>query len=208
VRAPGAVSSGADDYGPGMARPARTSPPRLRWLPNALTVARLASLPALVVVLARAEGPTSVTAAVVFGAVGATDLLDGMLARRLGAESRFGRIADPLADRLLVAVGLVGVLLLQRIHPAGPAVLLAREIVVVGGFAWLLRRGIEMRIDVAGKISSALTMVATGGAILLDQAWVDALFWVAVGLALATLASYARTALAALHGASTASTRP
>lgn len=183
---------------------------RLRWLPNALTLARLAALPALLVVLIRADGPTSVTAAVIFGVVGATDFLDGILARRLGAESRFGRIADPLADRLLVGVGLVGVILLDRIHPAGPAILIARDVILVAGFAALLRRGIEMRVDMAGKVSSALTMLATGGAILLDQAWVDVLFWAAVALALATFANYCREAVVALRGAGRAgpSTNP
>jgi CDP-diacylglycerol--glycerol-3-phosphate 3-phosphatidyltransferase len=172
----------------------------LRWLPNALTVARLAALPVLLAVLSRAEGPTSVAGAVIFGVVGATDFLDGILARRLGAESRFGRIADPLADRLLVLVGLVGVILLDRIHPAGPAILIARDVILVVGFAALLRRGIEMRVDLAGKVSSALTMVATGGAILLDQAWVDVLFWAAVALALATMVNYSREAVLALRG--------
>jgi CDP-diacylglycerol--glycerol-3-phosphate 3-phosphatidyltransferase len=171
----------------------------LRWLPNALTIARLAGLPVLLVVLIRADGPTSVTAAVIFGVVGATDFLDGILARRLGAESRFGRIADPLADRLLVAVGLVGVILLDRIHPTGPAILIARDAILVAGFAALLRVGIEMRVDFAGKVSSALTMLATGGAILLDQEWVDWLFWAAVALALATFANYVREALVALR---------
>ena len=153
---------------------------RLAWLPNALTIARLAALPVLLVVLIRAEGPTSVPAAVIFGVVAATDFLDGLLARRLGAESRFGRIADPLADRLLVLVGLVGIILLDRLNPAGPAILMVREVVR----SWrptpgCCARGIEMRVDMAGKVSSALTMVATGGAILLDEAWVDVLFWVA-----------------------------
>jgi CDP-diacylglycerol--glycerol-3-phosphate 3-phosphatidyltransferase len=181
---------------------------RWRWLPNALTLTRLAALPALLVVLIRAEGPTSVPAAIIFGAVGATDFLDGVLARRLGAETRFGRIADPLADRLLVLIGLVGVILLDRLSPAGPAILMAREVGAVAAYAWLLRRGIEMRVDLAGKISSALTMVATGGVILLDQAWVDVLFWVAVAVAVATLLNYSREAATALRAGRTASTPP
>jgi CDP-diacylglycerol--glycerol-3-phosphate 3-phosphatidyltransferase len=187
---------------------ARSAGPVLRRLPNALTLARLAAIPALLAVLVVAEGPTSVPAAAIFGAVGATDVLDGVLARRLGAESRFGRIADPLADRLLVIAGLVGVILLARLHPAGPAILIARDVLAVAAFALLLRRGIEMRVDMAGKVSSALTMVAAGGAILLDQAWVDVLFWIAVALALATLANYSRVAAAALRTGQAPSTRP
>ena len=83
-----------------------------------------------------------------------------------------------------MVVGLVGIILLDRLNPAGPALLMFREVFVVAAYAWLMRRGIEMRVDLAGKVSSALTMVATGGAILLDEAWVDALFWVAVALAI------------------------
>ena len=101
---------------------------RLLWLPNAITIGRLAGLPILLAVLIAAEGPTSGLAAAIFAVLGVSDLADGFLARRLGAESRFGRIADPLADRLLVLVGLAGLLLLDRIAPWGPAVLMAREV--------------------------------------------------------------------------------
>ena len=180
----------------------------LAWLPNALTLSRLAALPVLLGVLIASEGPTSVPAAIIFGVVGATDFLDGFLARRLGAETRFGRIADPLADRLLVVIGLVGIILLDRLNPAGPALLMFREVFAVAAYAWLMRRGIEMRVDLAGKVSSALTMVATGGAILLDEPWVDALFWVSVALAIGTLLNYSREAAIALAARRAASTRP
>jgi hypothetical protein len=60
----------------------------------------------------------------------------------------------------------------------------------------------------AGKVSSALTMVATGGAILLDETWVDVLFWAAVALGLATLVNYSRQAVIALRTGTATSTRP
>lgn len=183
------------------------SPARLRWLPNALTLARLAALPVLLVVLLRADGPTSGLGALIFGVVAATDLLDGYLARRLHAETRFGRIADPLADRLLVGVALIGVIALGQVGPAAPIILIARDVLTIAGFAWLLGRGVEMRVDMAGKVSSALTMVAAGAAMLFEGAWVSALMWVAVALALVTLANYLRIAAGALRGRN-ASTRP
>lgn len=187
-------------------RPRRGS--GLAWIPNALTLTRLAALPVLLVILIRSEGPTSVPAGVIFAAVAATDFLDGILARRLGAESRFGRIADPLADRLLVLIGLVGVILLDRLNPVGPAILIARDVIIVAAFALLLRRGIEMRVDMAGKVASALAMLAICGALLLDQTWVDVLFWVAVALAVATLLNYSRGAVTALGARGSASTPP
>jgi CDP-diacylglycerol--glycerol-3-phosphate 3-phosphatidyltransferase len=172
---------------------------RLRWLPNALTIARLVALPVLLVVLIRAEGPTSPLAAGIFGVVAFTDFVDGKLARRWNAESRFGRIADPLADRLLVILALVGVILLDRMNPAAPLILILRDVLIVAAFAALLSRGIEMRVDMAGKIGSALTMIAAGGALLLDQVWVDVLMWVAVALAVGTFANYTRIALVRLR---------
>lgn len=180
----------------------------MRWVPNILTCLRLAALPVLVVVLVRAEGPTAPWAGLLFGIVGATDLLDGWLARRFHAETRFGRIADPLADRLLVIVGLVGLVLLGRFHPIGPAILIARDVLIVAAYAGLMRVGIEMRVDMAGKVSSALAMVATGGAMLLDQLWVDVIFWAAVALSVATFANYARLAVAELGRRGVASTPP
>lgn len=173
--------------------------PWLRWLPNALTTARMAALPVLVVVLWQAEGPTSRLGALIFGLVAATDLLDGTLARVLRAESRYGRLIDPLADRLLVGVGLVGLILLDRIHWSAPAILIARDLTLVGGFLAMARRGVEMRVDLFGKVSSALTMFATGGCILLDARWVEVLMWVAVAMALLTLVRYCLGAARALR---------
>ena len=71
---------------------------QLRWLPNAITIARLACLPVLLVMLLTAEGPTSLPAAIFFAALALTDLIDGALARALKATSNFGRIADPGAE--------------------------------------------------------------------------------------------------------------
>lgn len=166
----------------------------LRWLPNALTVARLLALPVLLWILIEADGPTSVTAGLLFGVVGLTDMLDGALARAMRAESTFGRIADPFADRLLVAVGLVGLILLDRMHWSAPGVLLLRDAVLVVGFLALARRGVEMRVDVIGKASSALTMVAAGGALLFAGLWVEVLLWVAVGLATISFVMYVAVA--------------
>jgi CDP-diacylglycerol--glycerol-3-phosphate 3-phosphatidyltransferase len=168
--------------------------PRLRWLPNALTVARLAALPVLAVVLAEAEGPTAPAAAWLFAGICATDFVDGRLARALHAESRFGQVADPLADRLVIAVGLAGLIALGRIHWAGPAIILARDAISIAAFVLFARRGVQLTVDMAGKVSSSLAMIATGLALLIDATWVDALFWAAVAACVLTLANYARTA--------------
>jgi CDP-diacylglycerol--glycerol-3-phosphate 3-phosphatidyltransferase len=167
---------------------------RLRWLPNALTIARLAALPALLVLLIRSHGPTDATAGWLFAAICATDFVDGRLARALNAESRFGRLADPLADRLAVAVGLVGLILLDRVHWAGPALILARDALSIAAFVWYARRGVTLAVDMPGKVASSLAMIATALALLSAWQGVDVLFWAAVAASVLTLANYARTA--------------
>lgn len=92
-------------------------------------------------------------------------------------------------------------IVLGRLHPAGPLLLMARELLAVGGFLFALRRGVVLRVDMAGKVSSALTMFATGAVLLFAGAWADWLFWVAVIVAVATLAHYAWRARAEVRGA-------
>jgi CDP-diacylglycerol--glycerol-3-phosphate 3-phosphatidyltransferase len=164
---------------------------RLHWLPNAITSLRLAALPVLVYFVAVDPGPTSARAAWFFGAIGATDFIDGKLARRLGAESKFGAIADPFADRMLMAVGLVGLISLGRYSWPGPTIILVRDIVSVIAFIVLSRRGVALRVDTAGKISSGMAMFAVGLALLIDHGSVDVYFWIAVAVSIATFVNYA-----------------
>jgi len=73
-----------------------------RELPNALTIARILLIPVYVALITTCDGGRSWAAALVFGAAGITDQVDGFLARRWQVESAFGKIADPLADRLMI----------------------------------------------------------------------------------------------------------
>ena len=176
---------------PSRVRAGRGRVGRLKWLPNAITATRLAGVPLVWATAARARGRTSRSAALLFGAVAATDYIDGALARRLRAESRFGQIADPAVDRLLNLAGVTALLQLRRLHPAGPALLIAREFLSVVGFIFAARRGVVLRVDLAGKGSSALTMIATGLALLTDDPTADAIFWIAVVAAIGTFVHYA-----------------
>jgi phosphatidylglycerophosphate synthase len=60
--------------------------------------------------------------------------------------------------------------------------------------------GIDLRVDLFGKVSSFLVMTAVGLALLSTAAWIDVLFWVAVVLSVASFIHYVRTALLALRG--------
>ena len=80
----------------------RAVPAPLAQIPNALTILRLALIPLFIVVFMRAEDGSSWAAGWIFLVAGVTDQLDGFLARRWHVESRFGKLADPLADRLML----------------------------------------------------------------------------------------------------------
>lgn len=164
---------------------------RLHWLPNAITILRLAALPVLAYFVVVDDGPTSTRAAVFFAVIGATDFIDGKLARYLHAESRFGSIADPFADRMLMAVGLIGLILLDRYDWPGPTIILARDVIAVVAFVILARRGTHLKVDLAGKISSGMAMFAVGLALLIDHVSIDVYFWIAVAVSVATFVNYA-----------------
>src|SRR6266508_913840 len=93
----------------------RAVPAPLAQLPNALTVARLALIPVFVALVLGSDNGYSWPAAIVFGAAGATDQIDGFLARRWHVESGFGKIADPLADRLMIDTAVLMLLHASRL---------------------------------------------------------------------------------------------
>src|ERR687895_991526 len=99
-----------------------------RQLPNALTIVRFAAIPVFAwLYLAAGDGPAW-GAGLFFAGAALTDQVDGYLARRWHVESRFGIIADPLADRLMIGTAVVLMWATGRIPLAAAAVVLARDL--------------------------------------------------------------------------------
>src|SRR5918992_155970 len=90
-------------------------PRTLAQLPNALTILRLALIPVFVVLVLRSDHGYSWPAAIVFAVAGITDQVDGFLARRWHVESAFGKVADPLADRLMIDAAVIALFLHDRL---------------------------------------------------------------------------------------------
>jgi len=129
----------------------RTGEDRILTVPTAFTLLRLACIPVFVVLLASGRQHWF-TAALLLGAIGATDWVDGQLARRLHQVSTFGKVLDPLADRLLLVVSVLAIIAVGAV-PIWVAVLfLTREVLVAGGFLVVAAFG-GRRMDVvwAGK---------------------------------------------------------
>lgn len=111
-------------------------------LPNALTVLRIALVPVLAWCLSRNDAASLRWAAVVFVLAAATDVADGAIARRQGLVTRFGAVADPIADKALIGTALVGLSLLDRLPWWVTIVILVREVGVTLLRVAVLRRGV------------------------------------------------------------------
>jgi cardiolipin synthase len=175
-------------------------------LPNAVTSVRLLCIPLFVWLLFGAADQTA--AAILLAVLGATDWVDGFLARRLGQVSTLGKVLDPLADRILVGTGVIAVV----VHGAVPVwfatATLAREALVSGAVLWLAALG-AARIDVlwVGKAGTFALMFAYPAFLLAHgtagwQVPIHDIAWVTggIGLVLAWIAalSYIQPARAAL----------
>jgi CDP-diacylglycerol---glycerol-3-phosphate 3-phosphatidyltransferase len=141
---------------------------------------------------------TDLAAAAVFGIAAVTDIADGYLARRRGDVTDFGKLADPLADKLLVATALVALVVLDRLWAWAAVVMILREVLVTGARTWASRRGAVAPAQPLGKaktgaqIVMVLVLVLAGG----DPWWADLIIWVAVTLTVLSGLDFAR----ALHG--------
>jgi CDP-diacylglycerol--glycerol-3-phosphate 3-phosphatidyltransferase len=175
----------------------RAATVRLAQIPNALTIARFAAIPVFIALEAPADGGKSWPAAIVFAAAALTDQLDGWLARRWHVESRFGMVADPLADRLMIDAAVVLLWLHGRLPWPGLVLILARDLVLVAGYKLVVPRGYEFSVSFLGKVATWI-LYASLALMLVTTAGTDfpyALFWVGVALALAAGAFYVLSAV-------------
>src|SRR2546427_8785847 len=99
-------------------------------LPNVLTVLRIMLVPALVVALLGNTPAGDVLAAVVFALASLTDFVDGYLARARDSVTTFGKLMDPLADKLLIVAALISLLSLHRLAAWVAMVIITRELAV------------------------------------------------------------------------------
>jgi cardiolipin synthase (CMP-forming) len=181
---------------------ARAVPAPLAQLPNALTIGRLALIPVFVALMVRAGQEHSWPAGIVFGVAGVTDQIDGFLARRWHVESRFGKVADPLADRLMIDAAVILLFAYGRLPWAGLAVILARDLVLLAGYRVLAPRGIELDVNLAGKAATWVLYTAIGCRIVTHTStpWPLDLFWAGVGLAVLAALFYVARAWKELRG--------
>ncbi|MDP9459620.1 MAG: CDP-diacylglycerol--glycerol-3-phosphate 3-phosphatidyltransferase [Actinomycetota bacterium] len=174
-------------------RPDETPPvsSKLVNLPNGLTVLRLAMVPLFAVLLLQDSGSDQAGrywAALVFVLAIITDPIDGMIARRTGQVTEFGKMADPIADKALIGAALIGLSVLELLPWWVTVVILAREVGVTLLRFWVIRHGV-IAASRGGKLKTVAQSVAIALYILpLTGLLATARWWVmAVAVALTVL---------------------
>ena len=173
----------------------RAVPAPLAQLPNALTLARLALIPVFVALVLSSDQGHSWPAAIVFGAAAITDQIDGFLARRWRVESQFGKVADPLADRLMIDAAVVLLWHAGRL-PWVALVIPARDLALLAGYKVAVKRGYQLEVNLAGKVATWLLYAALGFAMVTHKGddWPLWIFWAGIAAAAVAFVQYASKA--------------
>jgi CDP-diacylglycerol--glycerol-3-phosphate 3-phosphatidyltransferase len=141
-------------------------------LPNLLTLARVAAVPLIVIIMLSDSRAAGFWAAAIFGAAAVTDFIDGWLARKWGVVTVLGKFLDPLADKLIVMAALIMLIPLGRIPAWAVFLVLGREIIITGLRSIASSEGIVIDASDLGKYKTIYQMVAIPGLLLhYDYYW-------------------------------------
>jgi CDP-diacylglycerol--glycerol-3-phosphate 3-phosphatidyltransferase len=163
----------------------------LAQIPNALTVFRLVLIPVFVALLLASDGGHSWPAAIGFGVAGVTDQGDGWLARRWRVESSCGKIADPLADRLMIDAAVILLWHADRL-PWLALAIPARDVALIAGYKLVAGRGYDYSVNLAGKVATWLLYASLAFVMVTREGteWPLWIFWTGVALAAVALVGY------------------
>jgi CDP-diacylglycerol--glycerol-3-phosphate 3-phosphatidyltransferase len=165
----------------------------LAQIPNALTVFRLVLIPVFVALLLASDGGHSWPAAIVFGVAGVTDQVDGWLARRWRVESSFGKIADPLADRLMIDAAVILLFAADHMPWAGLVVIVGRDLLLLAGYKAIAPPDYVLNVNVVGKAATWLLYLGIGCLLVTHRSteWPYWIFWTGLILAVVAGVEYA-----------------
>lgn len=162
-------------------------------LPNVLTMLRIMLVPVLVVALLDQTHNGDLLAAIVFGLASATDAMDGYLARTRNAITTFGKLMDPIADKLLIIAALVALVSLHRLAPWIAMVIIARELTVTFTRMQATQQGVVIAANWWGKAKTIVQVVAIFCVIVAARptpSWVHGLVYFAVAITIVSGVDY------------------
>ncbi len=159
---------------------------------NVLTLVRVALIPVLVAVMLSALEDADLFAAIVFVIASATDALDGWIARRRSIVTAFGKLMDPLADKLLITAALVSLVALYRLDAWVAMVIISREFAVTGLRMLAVEQGQVISASVWGKLKTTTQVAMVLALIWVDRPaqWVDILVYATVAITVLSGADY------------------
>lgn len=170
-------------------------------VPNVLTMLRLALIPVFVLLHAAAMEKLAL---LVFCAASFTDWLDGHIARKYHLITDFGKLMDPLADKLMVCTALIMQGLNGTFPVAAIIIVILKELVMIYGSSYMLAHDVVVYANIWGKLAQCSFILAlvlsfwhrdfTAMAFPIDRVCL----WIAVVLAVVALVDYTRGALAKL----------
>ncbi len=135
-------------------------------LPNRLTMLRIALVPVFCVFLCVEARWAQFTAALLFVAAAVTDLFDGRIARGRGLVTDFGKLMDPIADKLLVTSAMVFLTAQGRMIAGVCLAFIARELIISGFRMIAASRGVVIAASPLGKYKTVAQMIAVTASIL------------------------------------------
>ena len=161
-------------------------------LPNVLTMLRILAVPVIVVALLGETPNGDALAAGVFALAALTDGLDGYIARRRRDITTFGKLMDPLADKVLIIAALVSLVSLGRLAAWVAMVIIARELAVTGLRAVAAEQGVVIAASWLGKLKTALQVTAVFALIIWNPSptAVDVLVYLSVAATVISGADY------------------
>jgi CDP-diacylglycerol--glycerol-3-phosphate 3-phosphatidyltransferase len=162
-------------------------------LPNVLTLIRILLVPVLVVALLDETANGDLLAAIVFALASVTDAMDGYLARTRNAITSFGKLMDPIADKLLIIAALVALVSLNRLAAWVAMVIIARELTVTVTRMQATQHGVVIAANAWGKAKTIVQVAAIFFLIAVGEpspAWVDGLVYGAVVITIVSGVDY------------------
>ena len=171
-------------------------------VPNVLTILRIILIPVFVVVFfSTPAGRDRIAAFVIFAAASLTDMLDGMLARKLNQITDFGKLFDPLADKLMVVTAMACQAIAGVFPWAAVIIVAAKELVMLLGGLFMLSKNVVVYSNYVGKTAQVFFIASlllsffhpsleASSFRLLGCTPDILLLWITVGLAFAALAVY------------------
>lgn len=162
---------------------------RMRDIPNLLTTIRFFLIPVFVYVFFIVGPPQAL---IVFAVAGITDVVDGYLARKYDAVTDWGKLMDPLADKMMTLMAVVCLVIRRYIPIPVIVILFFKELIMVLGAVFILRKKkIVVMSDKFGKTAAVIFSLAVGLMFFKQYIpWCDYFLYVALGISVAALFHY------------------